>query len=1469
MIDNLYQTPKPTPPGREAGGTSDFAINRSVIYRYNPHRMPPDDVVDTFTGRKQLLEDLRGRVTGSDPAHVFLYGPRGIGKTTMLLMLRYTIAASPNLSRRFDIVQFSEEERRVANLPSFAVRILERLASIRPDAAADLEKARDAALSVPEETMDHLLAAGARRPDRQILLLLDNFDELVLAVVSGKSQRFKAADINPLDKLAALLTCGRFRIVATALQPPEKRKNFPKSLLAHFQPPVRLDPLPDAAAFLRRRAAKDRRDGFLERLPALAGRIAGLNRLAAGNPRLLVFLYECLGDLPLLDLVDLVQRILDDLTPMYQDVLDRLVNPGQAAVLEMLAARGGVGTAEDIAAVTYQGKQTVLTALNDLADLGLVIRPGAIDLPGEPEKGKGGRVIFRTHPPLFQIWYEMRHFDHPHSLLLVRFLSHITEPGEAGRLFLDLRTTANETMSSGAAGVLEELVLALDPEWNELRDRYLREVLNAGGTHAEALSRLAEALAATGPDQIQRRIGLHVIRSEVRRALGDPEGAGADLDAAEAIAKKSGDEATRIRLLTARSWWLVSADRYAEAAAAARDAASLCSGSAMTCTPVLHGAALLALASALQRLGKLKEAQSAATDAGKLLEGQDGSRLKMAFATIMAIIHYDLGEYDRARAGHERALSISQQIRDRRGQASSLNNLGNVCQFLDEYAQAREYHEQSLAINQQIGDCRGQASSLGNLGNVCRSFGEYTQAREYYEQSLAIQQKVGDRRGQASSLDNLGIVYQSIGEFARAREYHGQALAIRQEIGDRQGRANSLGNLGNVCQSLGEYAQARECYEQSMAIQQEIGNRRGQAASLNNLGIVYHALGEYAHARDHIEQALAIAEEIGDRHTQAMVLGSLGNVYAAAEGRKAALAFFEKAHSLFTAIGSPYIIQSAVHTVKTLFALAAAALETEGLSSAGAYIDRAFDFIKAIGPERSLSLLTTELVIPCLQVSRAHARVLRQMLDRGKAATALGPDLPQRRLIMALLRYYAKERSRNAFRDLDPTAMSVIQSLVDRIERPRHVKARELLKAGKADEASRIYAELLEIAPEDVEAGLNLASALAGKNRLDEAEKKIRQVLAVHKDLVPARLLLADIMSRQGSTEAAGDVLDPLLDDSGLGIEAFPTMAQLLRRLKRFGDLATTLEKWRSALSAEPDRRLDVWIPEAWLLAGRVDRAKTCMPPEDFIPKAPDQRLLLGLLRVFIALYNRDADKAREQAARILAFASDLPTDQDTNVVDAALLKSAREKLGEREFAFLAGLNLAVSGRVSPVEYAHEYLSQAEVDELTRRMGEERQTVIEALSAGRLQGFGDLFRVSGRKIGPAAGISALGDAFKNLSKPVQSTVLEILTAAVKQGSPVEAEAALGAIGVNFPDLTPLRRAQCLTAVLDLIAAGESLRANRENALGMLNILYPNLTTQEREEARQAVEAVREDLDGPEMAEFLEETVPQTREGEDA
>ena len=81
---------------------------------------------------------------------------------------------------------------------------------------------------------------------------------------------------------------------------------------------------------------------------------------------------------------------------------------------------------------------------------------------------------------------------------------------------------------------------------------------------------------------------------------------------------------------------------------------------------------------------------------------------------------------------HLEALEIYRVIGNRKGEADSLNGLGNACTDSGS-EEAEERHRQALDIRREIEDFQGVAASLHNLGNVADNRGQSDEAMRLWE----------------------------------------------------------------------------------------------------------------------------------------------------------------------------------------------------------------------------------------------------------------------------------------------------------------------------------------------------------------------------------------------------------------------------------------------------------------------------------------------------------------------------------------------------------------------------------------------------------------------------------------------------------------------------------------------------------------------------------------------------------------
>jgi len=68
---------------------------------------------------------------------------------------------------------------------------------------------------------------------------------------------------------------------------------------------------------------------------------------------------------------------------------------------------------------------------------------------------------------------------------------------------------------------------------------------------------------------------------------------------------------------------------------------------------------------------------------------------------------------------------------------------------------ALEYYEESLKIDEELKDKRGKATDLNNIGSVYKQWGKPEKALEYYEESLAIFEELGDVQSAETVNENI------------------------------------------------------------------------------------------------------------------------------------------------------------------------------------------------------------------------------------------------------------------------------------------------------------------------------------------------------------------------------------------------------------------------------------------------------------------------------------------------------------------------------------------------------------------------------------------------------------------------------------------------------------------------------------------------------------------------------------------
>ncbi len=343
-----------------------------------------------------------------------------------------------------------------------------------------------------------------------------------------------------------------------------------------------------------------------------------------------------------------------------------------------------------------------------------------------------------------------------------------------------------------------------------------------------------------------------------------------------------------------------------------------------------------------------------------LLEHTDRPADRLSLLEVIADNYQALQAYDKSIAYRKQLLELSDLLSPI-SKARHLNEQGLAFQKVGNYDKALQHYEQSLKIQQEIGNRKGESTTLGNMGSIAHAKGEYETALSYFKRDIKISQKIGDRVGESTSLNNISQIYDARGDYDTALGYLQLSLKISQEIGDKKGESVTLGNMGSIALAKRDYETALSYFENDMKICQEIGDRAGEGVTLNNISSIHKVRGDYDTALGYLVQSLKIREEIGDRAGEGTTLNNIGQIYKTRGDYDTTLSYLEQSLNIWEQIGNISGMATSLHNMGTI------SYERKDFVRAIPYLLKAYTIFKQIGspdakhPEEFLAAIKAKI----------------------------------------------------------------------------------------------------------------------------------------------------------------------------------------------------------------------------------------------------------------------------------------------------------------------------------------------------------------------------------------------------------------------------------------------------------------------------------------------------------------------------
>lgn len=377
------------------------------MYAYNPRKKTAEQLESSLVGADRhdilngILSELALKNGESPKQHWMIVGARGMGKSHLLTLLHHKVCSDKKLGKQWIPVLFPEEIRMAGDLARFLERavteILHDMDREKSKIASGLkEKIAKIRGIRHDERVDYLFSVITwirSETGRHILLIAENLQQLLGKKISLIDQKKLRAYLQSED---ALLLIGSATTIFDALH--DHSHPF-----YHFFHIRRLNELSfeDVKALVANLLSGYGREEQARIMLENEARLKVLHSFTGGNPRMAVFLSDILKTDVNEEMIDIMDRILDELTPYFEAIINDTPEYLQD-IINTLAAYEPAQSPKEIAEHLEMEQGTVRNYLKQAKDNGYV----------RVAFSKGKSNFYCLNEYLYRTWFQMRDSGH-------------------------------------------------------------------------------------------------------------------------------------------------------------------------------------------------------------------------------------------------------------------------------------------------------------------------------------------------------------------------------------------------------------------------------------------------------------------------------------------------------------------------------------------------------------------------------------------------------------------------------------------------------------------------------------------------------------------------------------------------------------------------------------------------------------------------------------------------------------------------------------------------------------------------------------------------------------------------------------------------------------------------------------------------------------------------------------------------
>jgi signal transduction histidine kinase len=243
------------------------------------------------------------------------------------------------------------------------------------------------------------------------------------------------------------------------------------------------------------------------------------------------------------------------------------------------------------------------------------------------------------------------------------------------------------------------------------------------------------------------------------------------------------------------------------------------------------------------------------------------------------------------------AIGYARHIKNSKGVANMLNQLGMIDDNRGEYSASTQKYQQALSIYRSQKDAVGEAAVIVRLGVVELRKGNYDKAIGYFLQSLKVSERSKNTQGRMEAYLTVGEGYMGQKKLDVALKYFQIAEKINGTIPFSNLSLNIYNNFGVIYREMGMPDKAIAYLQKGIMLSDEPQYQGLHITLINNLAKVYNKQGNKAKSVELQKTALEKARTIKNYLRELQTLTGLADTYGTSNAPQA-LFYFDQALTL-------------------------------------------------------------------------------------------------------------------------------------------------------------------------------------------------------------------------------------------------------------------------------------------------------------------------------------------------------------------------------------------------------------------------------------------------------------------------------------------------------------------------------------------------------------------------------------------